>query len=1154
MAENVLNDVLVLLDKLVANAFSLADEHISFEWGFKEELRNLLETLFKIKFILNDAQKMQVSDESMRIWLTELREVANDVDNMLDEFSYEIFEHKVHIQNKMMDQVHSFSFCNLDKMKTIKQSLDKIVNDIAGSGRRKELVNSINKISLDKNIDSLLDDLEVVGRNFDVISIVNLLISSSNQQDISVLPIVGMAGLGKTTLAEVVYNSELIKKHFHVLAWVNVNKNFDVKEILRDILKSLNKDLIDLGDVEILNELQNKMWRKKYFLVLDDIWNEDCDKWDILRSHLVGITSNIGNNIIVTTRSDKVAQIMGTFPPHVLEKLSKDDCWSIFKKRAFANEEISLTLDLEASGREIAKRCRGIPLAAKVLGGTMCFKSDKSDWLSFQNNKIWAFLDNDNSDVFPILKLSFDHLPTPSLKQCFAYCAIFPKDYDMKKDEVIQHWMAEGFLESSKEGNMVMEDIGNMYFNILLATSFFQNAGKDVYGNIISYKMHDLVHDLALSISRSETLILDGESMDNISHVRRLFVRSDGQRTPRISFTGDNFTKLRTLVSNNVDFSNTLSNFKLLRVLKLSGISIIVLPDSIGVLIHLRLLQISHSKIKELPKSITELYNLHILKIKDCCYLRELPEDLSNLINLRHIYLDDIMQIPKNIGRLTCLQTLPYFPVDQDKGHRIEELGHLNQLRGEINIYNLDSVRDGEEARNANLAGKTKIFKLGFHWCGEEEGYGNDEEVLEGLQPHQNLKSLTIGSYGGKKFPSWMLTSCDAGFGLSLYHNLIDITLSYCTKCEEVPTLGHLPCLRVLKIERMSNVRCIGFQFYSEDSYRDTLFPALRILKMELMDMLVEWKDAKELTTAREVFPCLDEFTIYYCKKLSYLPNSLHTSVPLQKLVVRYCFNLSLPSVVSLLRHLEIIECGIEEIPSGLQFCTSLQYLEIGHCPNLKLIPDLGEVLHSLSKIKILSCYNLISIPNLSELRSLTQLEICECPNLMISILDLRASHYLAQLKILKCVRLELLPEGLLDCLTRLKTLEIGGFCEELDTFPSLDFTSIPYLRVSVEKLKLCGWPKLNSLPDEIQHFIALKELWIENFDGMESLPEWLGDLSSLQKLYFVDCKNLMYLPTEKAMRQLTKLKTLEIYICPKLNNEQSKIVHIPFVEIYNFP
>ena len=219
--------------------------------------------------------------------------------------------------------------------------------------------------------------------------------------------------------------------------------------------------------------------------------------------------------------------------------------------------------------------------------------------------------------------------------------------------------------------------------------------------------------------------------------------------------------------------------------------------------------------------------------------------------------------------------------------------------------------------------------------------YDKDEKVLEGLQPHPNLKSLTIEWYLGKKFPSWVGLS-------SLYHNLIEINLRHCRKCEEVPTLGQLPCLRVLEMEQMEKVRSIGseFYFYSDGSYRNstTLFPALRILKLEEMDSLEEWKDAKELTTADEVlfvFPCLEELIIRRCYKLRYLPDSLHVS--LQKLVVRHCLELiSLPGVQSIKR------CGIEDPPSGLQ---CIEYLENADC---RLPSSSTSSIHpSLQKLKL---------------------------------------------------------------------------------------------------------------------------------------------------------------------------------------------------------
>ncbi|KAL4631901.1 hypothetical protein ACB092_04G012100 [Castanea dentata] len=1222
MAEIVLNDV---VDRLIATAFSLATDNIGFESSFKVELKNLLETLFKIKFLLDDAQKRQSSDESVRIWLMKLRDVAYDADNVLDEFSYESFWQEVQTKNLMVDQVRSFSFCNPDKVKTIKQLFDKIVHYVAGFGLRMELVNSIPNISSDMNIDPLLDDSEVVGREYDVTKVVNVLISSSNQEVISVLPILGMTGLGKTTLAKLVYNNELIKKHFDVLAWVNVGIHFDVEGILREILNFLEKDLSHLECDQMLQKCEKKLRVIKYLLILDDVQDGDLEKWDTLKGYLSKFSSSIGNNIVVTTRSENVAEIMKTHPRHQLEKLSKDDCWSIFKKRTSTNGRIPFPLDLEAIGREIAKRCGRVPLVARVLGGIMCLEFDKNKWLEIQNNKIWDLLDEDSSNIFLVLKLCFDYLPTPSLKRCFAYCSIFPKDYDMKKDEVIQCWMAEGFLEPSKEGNTVMEDIGNTYFNILLATSFFQNAREDAYGDIISCKMHNLVHDFAISISKSEILILEGDYVDNVSKVQPLFVRSDGKTTPRTSISGDSFIKMRTLMSENLDFDDMLSNFKCLRVLKLSKKSIIRLPNSIEQLIHLRLLHI-FTEIEELPKSITKLYNLQTLRIEKFPNVKELPEDLSNLINLRHIsiYIPYWLKILsndcllKNMSCLTSLQTLKFFRLGQDEGYRIQEIGPLKNLR-EIDIYNLENVTNEEEAKTAKLKEK-EILKLGLYWECEYsitmDRYDKDEKVLEGLHPHPNLKSLTIEWYRGKKFPSWVND-------LSQFHNLIHIKLNWCIECEEVPTLGQLPCLRVLDIKYMPKVRNIGCKFYSysDGSLRNTttLFPALRILKLKYMRSLEEWKDAKELTSAGEVltvFPSHEELTLRECSDLRYLtgvpsvirpleiggcgidelpsglqfctslqylkielcpnlksiPESLHTCVSLQKFVIQYCSHLSsLPGVPSVIQHLEIIGCGIDELPSGLQFCTSLQYLEIGDCPNLKSIPESLHTCVSLQKFVIQSCPRLSSLPGVPSViqyleiigcgidelpsglhlcTSLQYLKIEYCPNLK-SIPDLgELFHSLINLKISNCAdpRLKLLREG---CLM---TLVIGGFIEELDAFPILRYPSIRYSHASLKKLILLGRPTLNSLPNGIQLFTALEELQIVNFNGMEALPDWLSDLSSLQKLSLYYCKKLMYLP----ILHLTNLKHLHIFYCRNLKKRYAKgsgaewlqIAHVPNISI----
>ncbi|XP_050255741.1 disease resistance protein RGA2-like [Quercus robur] len=1210
--------VIDVVEGILNQLIPLVTEQIGLAWGFKDDLTRLRDSVQMIQAVLADAEKRQVGDERVGLWLQRLKDVAYDADDVLGELAYEDHRQKVESQNQMKCMVWFFSILNsiafhfkmAKKVKTIVDSLKRINDEANGFELiRAESIKANLDTTLNRETHRFIDNSEVVGREDRVSEIVKLVTNTTSQNltvipILSVIPIVGMAGLGKTTLAKLVYNHELVKSHFNKKIWVCVSDDSDEKKILRGILESLtlNSSQLETNNA-ILEKIQKELGGERFLLVLDDVWNEESIKWDSLRSGLLGINSNIGNIIIVTTRIDTVATIMGTLSPCHLEKLSDDECWSIIKKKVSLNESVPLTLDLEEIGRDIAKKCGGVPIAAKVLGGMMCNKKEKNEWLAIQNSGIWNSVEG---QMLSILKLSFYHLPSPSIKQCFAYCSIFPKDYEIEKEKLIQLWMAEGFLQPSQGSTLVMEDIGNMHFDILLANSLFQDVEKDVYDNITSCKMHDLVHDLALSISKFETLILEKDSWDDINHVqndinhvqndinhvRRLLIQYDGEIVPKFPLSNDHVWRMRTLVSEKAMPGNVLSNFKSLRVLKLSGYQITELSDSIGCLVHLRLLHIFQTDIKALPNSITKLYNLQTLRIEYCYYLKELPTDLKELDNLRHIYVNCYGNIrsPKDMGNLKCLRTLSFFMVGKGAGEQIKELGCLNQLSGELDIRNLENVRDQEEARSAKLAIRAKINRLRFYWSkrsDSEVNHHNEEEVLEGLHPHQNLKSLTIDGFGGKKLPSWM----------SLFDNLIQIYLCNCNKCEQVPTLGHLPCLKALAIWGMNDVTCIGVEFYGMCS--NVLFPALRTLTIGSMRRLVEWKDAlEEVTSARVVFPCLEELTIVDCSELRSAPCNFpflqklkisevydndyntvlerissnlttlkstdisevigHIFVPeqlfcisLQSLTIRDCEELFSPSqpLISLeeltirscrtlkcfpriqgLRRLTIVECGVEDLTTQLQLCTSLSQLHIEDCPDLKSLPELQEF-HSLAQLEIYECDNLKSIPNLGELCCLTRLQIEGCRNITR------------------------LPEGSLKCL---KSLVIGWYCVELDVFPSLKF--IQHSHTTLKDLELKGWAKLNSLPGEIQHFTALETLLISGFGGIETLPEWLGNLSSLKTLKIWFCSNLMYLPTTTT--RLIKLEELEIWGCTKLKErcakgsgeEWLKIAHIPKIDIRSSP
>ncbi|KAK7816019.1 putative disease resistance protein rga1, partial [Quercus suber] len=584
------------------------------------------------------------------------------------------------------------------------------------------------------------------------------------------------------------------------------------------------------------------------------------------------------------------------------------------------------------------------------------------------------------------------------------------------------------------------------------------------------------------------------------------------------------------------------------------------------------------NKIKAIQESLVRVEDLANKYGFAKLFLAESVDTNNKIIPNRET--NSFLNHSEDIGQLTCLQTLRCFIVGQDAGHRIEELGCLNQLRGKLDLWNLEHVRDKEEARRANLGEKAKICMLRFHWAIQRKGnYENDEEVLEGLEPHRCLKSLTIDGFGGKKFPSWMLTSLDAWDGILQFGNLIEIEFRNCKKCEVLPTLGLLPHLRVLTIEGMDGVRHIGTEFYSNynnGSDGTMLFPALRKLNLGSMPNLVEWMDVMEpaTTTGLMVFTCLEELTIEGCSQLRSAP--CHFS-SLKKLDISDVRSTTFENIIGKLTTLTSIEvCNISELaclPEKLlqnnaslmslmisgwadlesivshedvwAFCTSLRSLKIERCWKLQIqgvpshlqrleicgcviLPTGLQSCTSLTLLTIQFCDKLKSIPNLGQLHSLTQLKIRYCDNL-ISIPDLRGLHSLIELQIWYCPKLTSLPEGL-ESLNRLKTLVIGEFCKELDDFPSL--VSIEHLHASLQHLDLKGWPKLKSIPDNVQVLTALKSLYISDFDGMETLPEWLTKLSSLQTLRIFSC---------------SKLK--ESYAIG--GKERSKIAHIPNIMIW---
>ncbi|KAB5513641.1 hypothetical protein DKX38_027547 [Salix brachista] len=335
---------------------------------------------------------------------------------------------------------------------------------------------------------SVIDATEIKGRETDKGKIVKMLVSESSDQEPAprTISLVGMGGIGKTTLAQLVYNDHEVGTYFGKRIWVCVSDPFDEIRIANAILEALVGSAQDLIELQaLLERIQELVSGKRFLLVLDDVWNEDSTKWEQLKNSLKrGCLP--GSRFLVTTRKREVANCMGSSSTDILELglLSPDECWSLFSQLAFF-EKNSRDRDLEETGRKIAERCKGLPLAAKTLGSLLRFKRSRAEWESVLNNHVWEIEEAESKLLAP-LWLSYHDLPT-EMRPCFLYCAVFPRDYTFKRDTLIKLWMAQGFLRETQ--NQEMEATGGECFEALAARSFFQDFEKDEHdGRIIQLK------------------------------------------------------------------------------------------------------------------------------------------------------------------------------------------------------------------------------------------------------------------------------------------------------------------------------------------------------------------------------------------------------------------------------------------------------------------------------------------------------------------------------------------------------------------------------------------------------------------------------------------------------------------------------------------
>ncbi|KAF7076250.1 hypothetical protein CFC21_080934 [Triticum aestivum] len=1091
------------------NLFQWARSAISSKWRGTEEkgfqnkllhlgrgLQRLSDTLPEKYDLINRVEWRNHKDGVVGL-LPKLKDVVYDVEDLLDELRW--YNHKVIVEgNASQSSIIDFfnSFINLND---IHERLDYISNILEKMGLG-ELTPRFDK-TVRPETSSFPNETKIFGRGMELEQILGLLVpkhsntrlkhkreTSADESipNLMVLPIVGIGGVGKTTLAQHICSHPQVKSHFNPIIWICVSDDFDVKRLTKEVIES-NPGKVATSDN--LNSLQNALSKilhnKRFLIVLDDMWDdalkENGQCWKRFCAPLQDVLQ--GSMILVTTRSPKVAGLVAkSMEPIILEGLDDGVFWNFFKLCAFGSESSDDFPELELIGRKIVPKLKGSPLAAKTLGRMLQDDLRTSHWNCILDNELWE-LDQETTEILPALRLSYMYLPF-HLKRCFSFCAVYPKDREFERDYLAEIWAAEGFVKC--QGVVPLQHIGCQYFNDLLNRSFFQ----EVQGK---YLIHDLLHDMAQKVSEDDCFIVK-RTVDfkrvpqNVRHLSVL-TGKDIYKSDLSSLS--QYKKLRTLICN-----KPLGNKKtparlvedwcneLLRMRVIVCASLNELPASIGKLKHLRYLEISRScYVTSFPTAFCRLHNLQVLCVKKC-QVESLPSDFNRLINLWRFesqgfkYGPNIRGFPEEYYGVNI-------DVAEDKfGLGCRFIKNVKQLRGHLvinNVYKLSKYHSAD----ANLKNKDCFDKVTLQWGKWSTKFSDENkiEVLADLQPPASTKSLVLEGYPGVSRPSWFepqslpsLTSvsflhCDRLRnrilnGSTGFSSLTDLIIDGCYRLSSLKQLLHPTYLPVIK--RIALMNCRYLVSVPTERFGD--------------------------------FRCLEIFKLLNCGKI----NSASLTAPsLKKLMLDgSCGNLTDNIQCCSLTNFFLTDGT--SIQLQMWNLPALQELHIKG-GSLTSIGQSGHVFTNLTSLTISWCDKLSTIDGLLEKEYLPAIEsitFADCMSLSMHGERFGDFSSLKDLKVSSCHKINwaglVLPSSL-------QSLHLYS-CGDISSFITSGLENLQ----SLVSLKLSWCSHIRSIPGHLwsSTLSSLQELQIHFCWDLVSIGG-ADDISEIQNVWIEDCRNL---------------------------------------------
>ncbi|KAL6839565.1 hypothetical protein ACP4OV_030504 [Aristida adscensionis] len=815
--------------------------------GVRGELQYIKDELESMNAFLRTLTMSEGHDDQVRVWMKQVREIAYDAEDCIDEFIHHLGEpSSMGFLRRLICLLGT-----LGHRRRIAIQLQELKARARDAGERRSRYGVVlpktvlrggspqlakhASLHLDPQLHALFtEEAQMVGIDEPRDAVVSWLMEDDPR--LRVLAIVGFGGLGKTTLARMVCESPTVKgAHFHCCPLFIVSQTFNIKTLfqhmIRELIQRPDKAMVIAGgkhghfsdgnlerterwEVAVLAErLRQYLQDKRYIMVLDDIWT--ISAWESIRFALPD--NKMGSRVIVTTRNEDVAKICCSRPHdwiYKIQRLSDATSRELFFQRIFGSADKVPDDELEEVSNCILKKCGGMPLAIMSIGSLLASKTNrtKQEWQKVCDNLGSELETNPTLEgAKQVLSLSYDDLPY-HLKACFLYLSIFPENYVIRRGPLVRRWIAEGFV--SQRHGLSMEQIAEGYFEEFVARSIVQSVKIDWNGKVRSCRVHDIMLEVIVSKSLEENfasfLCNNGSTLVSHDKIRRLSIHS-GHKFVQKTSASVSHVRSFTLSASVEEVPCFFPQLHLLRVLDMQGCCCLSMNtmECISNFFQLKYLSLRKTNVDKLPRRLGNLKHLETLDIR-ATLIKKLPAGANDLSCMKHLLVGHKVHLtrtasvkylkpcsglemaPGIIKNMAALQSLVHIVV-KEQSLVLREIGLLQKLR-KLNVL-FRHVEMNWKAFVESL-GKlaSSLCSLSIHILDEKE-HGSSLDRLASVESPPLL--ITNFSLTGKleSLPPWM----------SSLRSVSRITLRNTgLHADAIEILGDLPNLLLLKLYHKS--------------------------------------------------------------------------------------------------------------------------------------------------------------------------------------------------------------------------------------------------------------------------------------------------------------------------------------------------------------